>query len=85
MVALQPDFEKVTELAVGGYLCGREVTVVIEDGLTICVAMVEVAGVLIAQKEIVVDECHKNAGKSIVAYGGRAWPPRAADYVTRGV
>ena len=44
--------------------------VVVEDRLSGGVALVEVAGVLVGQQEIFVDEWHIGAGKSIVAYGG---------------
>ena len=56
-------------MAVSGNVGGREMAVVVEDGLSGRVPLVEVAGVLVAQQEIFVDEWHKGAGKSIVAYG----------------
>lgn len=58
VIAFQPDFEKVFELAVAGYVGGREVTMVIENGFCFREGVVEPAGGFCRKQKIIVNKGH---------------------------
>ena len=58
MVAFQPDFKKVFELAVGGDVARRNVAMVVKNRLVLGVLVVKFAGRFGAQQKIFVDEWH---------------------------
>ena len=58
VVAFEPDFEEVLELAVFGDVFGGKMAVVIEDGLWLGVLVVEPAGGRGFEEEVFVEEWH---------------------------
>ena len=64
MVALEPDLEQVTELAVPSDVLGRQMAVVIEDRLVLGVLVVEALRVFVREKEIFVNKGHPVAPSS---------------------
>jgi len=58
VVALEPDLEKVGELAIGGHVLGRQVAMVVEDGLRLGVVVIEAGGGFGGQEEVFVDKGH---------------------------
>jgi hypothetical protein len=68
VIALEPDFEEIGEGAIGGDVCGREVVVIVDDGLACGDLVVEAASHGGVEEEVVVNE-HGGRGREVGASG----------------
>ena len=59
VVALQPDFEKILEAAVLGYLPRRQMAMIVEDGFVLGIFVIQPLRGLAAEEKIVMDEGHR--------------------------